>query len=166
MATCQTGPVTNRRALAAALLATAALAGCGDSKPAATASPSTSPSPTASPAGRAANEVECVNVERAYNAWVGPFLPSTAADVAKMNDADVKRAMEDGDGFANAVKGYQDQPSKKLVVAIAGYNFELSLANVQLTIGGSLDAEQADKVAGAVTTTHSSYQEFVKATCS
>lgn len=154
-------------ASAAATLLALSLAGCGDAKStaAAKARPSASPSPSPSKS-RDVNQVECVNLDRAYNAWEGPNAPRAAADVAGWNLGAVEYAMEDGKTFLNAVTGYNDQPSKVLASAVAEYNFELSLANFQVTTGDAVDADQTEKVATAAGKVRDAYKAIGSSTCS
>lgn len=104
----------------------------GDDQPAGTPAAATTTGPALSPEA----QVECVNVEKAYNAWNGIGSIGTAADVAALNDLTGKMRADDGETFLEAVTGYSDQPSKELAVAIAAYNFELGLINFQLTAAG------------------------------
>lgn len=165
-------PARKRRALIAAAAAIAVIAiaviayaiGRGGSDPAPKAAAATSaPAATGRPA---ATQVECTNIDRAHNAWAGLSLPSTAADVAALNEVTVKMAMDDGENYLNAVEGYEDQPSKALASAIAAYNFELSLVNAQVTMGSDVDGEQATKVEQAVAAVADKYQTWHAATCS
>lgn len=157
-------------AAAVAVLAVAASAyaiGRSGSDPTPKAAAATStPAAPATTGQPAATQVECANIDRAHNAWAGFSLPSTAADVAALNEGTVKMAMDDGRDYLNAVEGYQDQASKSLASAIAAYDFELSLVNVQVTMGSPVDKDQAMKVERAVATVTDKYQTWRAATCS
>ncbi|MFG3710836.1 hypothetical protein [Micromonospora sp. NPDC047730] len=170
--------MNSRLPLVAALLAAVALAGCSDSEPTATtptspgASAATSPTASATAAASPSpssswrrNSLQCGHVERAYTTWNGDRVPATAADVQKFDEVDLKRTMNDSKVFMDAVTGYGDQASKDLVVAVAEYNVEVGMANLQLTVDGKLDGEQAGKVAKAATGVHAAYRKFVEATC-
>ena len=169
-------PTSSRRrtwavatAAAVAVIAIAGVAyalGRGGSDPAPrTAAATSAPSASATTGRPAAVQVECTNIDRAHNAWAGLSLPSTAADVKALNEVTVKMAMDDGKDYLNAVEGYDDQPSKGLAVAIAEYNFELSIVNVQVTMGSRADAEQAAKVEQAVAAVAEKYQTWRTETC-
>lgn len=121
--------------------------------------------PTTSAAVSAENLVECVNIERAYNAW-NSGAPRTAADMAVLNEVTVGMRMDDGEDFLSAVSGYTDQASKALAVAIAEYNVELGLANLQMTLGGEVEAKQAAEVTAAAERLGDEYSRFRAATCS
>ncbi|MEV7265591.1 hypothetical protein AB0N38_18740 [Micromonospora aurantiaca] len=153
--------------VAVIVVAVAAFAlGRGGSGPTPRAAAATS-APAASASTRsAADQVECTNIDRAHNAWAGLSLPSTAADVKALNEVTVKMAMDDGDSYLDAVRGYNDQPSKDLAAAIAGYNFELSVVNAQVVIGSGVDDEQAAAVEAAVAKVADKYQAWRAATCS
>jgi hypothetical protein len=101
--------------------------------------------------------VECSNVARAYNAW--QWVPTTSADWALVQ---VKMRIEDGKAFHDAVKGYTDQPALELVVAIAAYNYELALVQVDMTINGGADTTAAE---GAIVGVIDAYLEFHQQTC-
>jgi hypothetical protein len=151
-------------ALAVALLLT--LAGCSGDSPEAAARPShstASPTPAATTANP--NQLECVNIDRAFNAWDGPFLPSTAEQLLAAHKGVMDSLMDEGKDLADDVQGYTDQPSKNLSVAVAEYNFELSLANVQLTAGDEIRPEQAGKVIETIEKIRSEYRAFKAATC-
>lgn len=151
---------------ALALAAVLALTGCGGGdQPAAAPSPSTSSAAPATSAATPRNEVECVNIDRAYNAW-SAFRPVTADQVAAMNLGDVQREMEKGKAFLGDVTGYPNQAAKVLATTIAEYNFEVSLANMQVTMGGEMKPEQAKKVADAGLAVYASYQQWRAGTCS
>ncbi|KAB1111979.1 hypothetical protein [Micromonospora aurantiaca (nom. illeg.)] len=140
--------------------------GRGGSDPTPRAAVATSAAAVATPSTRsAADQVECTNIDRAHNAWAGLGLPSTAADVKALNEVTVKMAMDDGDSYLDAVKGYNDQPSKDLAAAIAGYNFELSVVNAQVVIGSGVDDEQAAAVEAAVAKVADKYQAWRSARC-
>ncbi|MEW2382306.1 hypothetical protein AB0873_09470 [Micromonospora sp. NPDC047707] len=167
-------PSRNRRLLIAAgaavavliIAAAAYLLGRGTSGTEQTATASaTSPTAAATTGRPAAIEVECTNIDRAHNAWEGPSLATTAAEFADFNELDAKMAMDDGKTYLDAVSGYTDQPSKELATAIAQYNYELSLVNVQVVIGDGVSAEQASKTADAVTKVVQSYNAWKAATC-
>lgn len=153
--------------VAVIVIALAAFAlGCGEPDPTPRAAAATSSAPAATPSTRsAADQVECTNIDRAHNAWAGLSLPSTAADVKALNEVTVKMAMDDGDSYLDAVKGYDDQPSKALASAIAAYNFELSLVNMQVTMGSEVDDDQAATVEQAVATVADKYQAWHVALC-
>lgn len=134
----------------------------GGDKPAGTPAAATTTTPALSPEA----QVECVNVEKAYNAWNGIRSIKTAADVTALNDLTGEMLADDGKTFLDAVSGYNDQPSKELAVAIASYNFELSLIKFQLTVGGKIvDSEQPAKVAEAAGKVRDAYAAFRKDTC-
>ncbi|MET8908410.1 hypothetical protein [Micromonospora sp. NPDC004551] len=140
--------------------------GRGGSDPAPRAAAATRPSAIATPSTRsAADQVECTNIDRAHNAWAGLSLPSTAADVKVLNEVTIKMAMDDGDSYLDAVKGYNDQPSKELAAAIAGYNFELSVVNAQVVIGSGVEDDQAAAVEAAVAKVADKYQAWHAAIC-
>lgn len=169
-------PASTRRPLLLAIAAGVAVIvvavvafalGRSGSDPASRAAAATSTPAAAAPSTRpAADQVECTNIDRAHNAWAGLSLPSTAADVKALNEVTVKMAMDDGDSYLDAVKGYNDQPSKELAAAIAGYNFELSVVNAQVVIGSGVDDEQATAVEAAVAKVADKYQAWRTATCS
>lgn len=147
--------------LTAVLALAATLAGCGSNDT--TEPTSSAPTMTATKAPR--NEVECVNINRAHNAWDGPGLLYTATQIADMNDLQTKMAMEAGKKYLDDVTGYDDQPSKELASAIAAYNFEIALVNAQVVIGGGVKADQAKKTEDAVAKVISSYRAWKSATC-
>ncbi len=149
--------------LAAAGLTTVAvlLVGSEREKPAAAAATSAAASPTVDQA----IVVECTNVARAYKAWLGLDLPSTVGEVQGMNAFRIQGLMEDGDQLFSQVEGYTDQPSKALAVAVAEYNLALSTANVYVTIGDGMSAEQANDVVRTMNTVQSSYSAFRSTTC-
>ncbi|MBG6070061.1 hypothetical protein [Micromonospora ureilytica] len=155
---------TRLTAAALTLAVAVATAGCGgDAEPGATA---TSSAPSASTSTRpAAVEVECVNIDRAHNAWDGPRRAQSAAEVAGWNELDIKMAMETGEDYLKAVSGYESQPSKTLAVAIAEYNFELSLVNAEAVIGDRIGEEQAGKAAAAAGSVGDAYRAWRSATC-
>ncbi|MFI6819709.1 hypothetical protein ACIBJE_02005 [Micromonospora sp. NPDC050187] len=158
-------PVTRSLpATIAALVLTVSLAACGGDE---TGQPTAAASSSAPAATSAAprNEVECVNINRAHNAWERPSLLRTADEIAAMNEGAVRLAMEDGKNYLNAVTGYDDQPSKELASAIAQYNVEISFVNLQVVMGDGVDQEQAEKTAAAVAKVMNSYQAWKTATC-
>ncbi|MEU5962637.1 hypothetical protein ABZ777_15625 [Micromonospora parva] len=155
--------MTRARYLTAALLLAATLAGCSsDPEPGATASPAPSSSASTRPA---AIEVECANIDRAHNAWDGPRRAASAAQVALWNEGEAKAAMEGGEDYLKAVSGYQDQPSKVLARAVAEYNYELSVVNVEAVIGDGISEEQAGKAAAAAGSVGDAYRAWRSATC-
>lgn len=133
----------------------AALAGC--SAPANETDPASSSTTTQT---SNPNHVECVNIERAYNAWV--WKPSSSVD---FTEAEVRRWMEDGDNFATAVEGYKDQPSLRLSAAIAEYNYELSLANFALVSRGAVPEERVSGVLAVLGRVNAAYDAFKRRTC-
>jgi hypothetical protein len=148
---------------AVALAAVLALTGCAsDPKPSAAPSPS---APSLLPTSAAPrNEVECVNVDRAYSAWAS-FRPSSAGEVAALNLGGVQREADKGKTFLDDVTGYSDQPSKVLASAVAAYNFEVSLGNLQTSLDGQMKAEQAAKIAAAGQKIDLAYQAWRTGTC-
>lgn len=152
----------NRFTLAFATITLLALAGCGGGEPTAAPFAGTKTTSTLD----AAAQVECVNIERAYNAWNTLRRPHTAADVAALNKFTVKRVMEDGKSFLDAVTGYPDQASKVLASAIAEYNVELAMVNVQATMNGEIGDEQARKTGTAASEVEGAYQAWKSSTCS
>jgi hypothetical protein len=132
-----------------------------DAEPVAVAATSAAPSPTVDQT----TTIECTNIERAYNAWSGPFLPTAEADVSQLNEVSVGMLMDDGKDFLTAVEGYDDQPSKRLAVKIAEYNFKLSLVNFQITASGKVGDEQAGEAFTALTEIHAEYTLFKAETC-
>ena len=101
--------------------------------------------------------VECSNVERAYNAW--HWEPQTSADWSLIQ---VKMRLDDGEAFHDEVKGYTDKPALALVVAVAEYNYELSLVQAHMTINGSSETTDAESARVAVV---DAYAEFQQQTC-
>lgn len=101
--------------------------------------------------------VECSNVERAYNAW--HWEPQTSADWSLFQ---VKRHLDDGKSFHDAVEGYTDKPALALVLAVAQYNVELSLVQGNMTINGSSETTKAESARVAVI---DAYEEFQQQTC-
>lgn len=146
--------------LALAVAAVAVLAGCGngdDTAPAAAA-----PTPVATTAN--ANQVECVNIERAYNAWSMGRLFS-AEDFAAANDFHIKGEMDDQKEFLSEVSGYSDKPSKTLAVAVAELGVELGMLNVQLTLSGESESDQVVKAAAAMVKVQEDYDAWKSAIC-
>lgn len=150
---------------AAVVVAAAAGAFLLDSRGNETSPAAAATSAAASPTPDQAMVVECTNIERAYNAWAGPDLPSTAFDVSRLNSFAVDRLAEDGKDFLKAVEGYTDQASKALAVAVANYGVEIAMANVQATALGGIDAEQAEKTFTAITKVHADFTAFKLASC-
>lgn len=120
----------------------------------------TSTAPTARPR----NEVECVNVARAFNAWDGR-APATASDVLAYDEVTIQMRMDGGRSFLDDVRGYDDHPSKSLAVAVADYNVSLSLVNLQISMVGHTDVERSQEVALKAAGVRTSYQQFKAATC-
>ncbi|MFL6144108.1 MAG: hypothetical protein ACJ72N_19865 [Labedaea sp.] len=145
-----------RSALAGLSLAAAiAAAGCGTSSPpppppppaaaaTATVSPSTNP-----------NQIECSNVERAYNAW--RWTPSSSLDFTEFN---VRRLMESGDDFRKAVAGYKDKPALALALAISQYNYDMSLVNASYAASGNASSGMTKRVVDGVGKIDGSYTSF------
>jgi hypothetical protein len=112
------------------------------------------------------NQVECVNVERAYNAWKGALaLPPDRAGVQALRKLDIEMLTDDGGAFLGDVEGYQDQTSKILAFAVADYEAKLALANVAFSLGGKIDSDSADGVVAAITRLHDAYRAFKASTC-
>ncbi|MEK8109204.1 hypothetical protein NKG94_39870 [Micromonospora sp. M12] len=154
------------RLTATALSVAVALTGCGSNN-----EPSAAPSssPTAASASAtvrpAAIEVECANIDRAHNAWDGPRRAESATEVTLWNELEIKMAMEGGEDYLKAVSGYEDQPSKVLARAVAEYNYELSVVNVEAVIGDGISEEQADKAAAAAGSVADAYRAWRSGTC-
>jgi hypothetical protein len=112
------------------------------------------------------NQVECVNVERAYNAWNGALsLPGDAAGVKALRKVEIEVLMDDGKSFLENVQGYSDQRSKELASAVANYNVEISMANVAITLVGKIDNDIASSVVAAIAGVRDSYAAFKSSTC-
>ena len=123
------------------------------------------PAPPAAAATTNPNEVECVNVQRAFTAWDGPYRLKTAEEFAKFNEVDAISEVKAQEEFLAAVSGYSDQPSKKLRVALAGLGVELGMLNINITIGGEVQPGQPEKTATAVENVHRDYAAWKTAIC-
>ncbi len=129
-------------------------------------SPAAAQPSTTTAAGPKANEVECVNVQRAYNAWNDLGLPKSSADVVALNEVTMSILTDDAKAFLAAVTGYDDKPSKQLAVAIAQYNFDLGLVNLELSVKGKIEpGERPDTVFASMGKVHEAYRAFKAATC-
>ncbi|MBM7086693.1 hypothetical protein [Micromonospora humidisoli] len=74
--------------------------------------------------------------------------------------------MDDGKSFLDDVSGYDSQPSKELAVAIAGYNFSISLINLQVTMGSDVDRKNAAEAAQALEGIEAKYRAWKTTVCS
>lgn len=119
------------------------------------------------PAVPVANQVECVNVERVFNAWSDrPGLPGSAADVIALDRVTMGALTNDGTALLTAVTGYNDQPSKELAVAVADYNVALGFVNLELTVTGKIErGENPDKLIAAIGKVREAYGSFRSRTC-
>lgn len=102
-------------------------------------------------------QIECANVERAYNAWV--WEPVSSVDWAEFQ---VQMRLDDGEAFHDAVEGYTDAAALDLVVAIADYNLELAMVNANYAAQGSADTTAAEDARVAVV---GAYEAFQQQTC-
>lgn len=102
-------------------------------------------------------QIECSNVERAYNAW--HWEPQTSADWSL---GQVRYHLDNGEAFHDAITGYTDKPALDLVVAVAQYNYEMSLVQADMTIKGSADTAAAES---ARTDVVDAFEAFQRATC-
>jgi hypothetical protein len=118
-----------------------------------TASSSTVTAPSVDPQV----QVECSNVERAYNAWY--WEPVSSADWAQFQ---VSRRQDQGEDFHDAVVGYSDPAAVDLVVAIADYNLELAFVSANYVAVGSADTADAEDARVAVV---DAYEAFQSTTC-
>ncbi|HEU5469287.1 MAG TPA: hypothetical protein VFV67_01440 [Actinophytocola sp.] len=142
-----------RRLVPVAVLAAAA-AGCSDNPSKAaptTVTVATQPSP---------NQVECSNVERAYNAW--KWTPTSSLDFTDFN---VRRLAEKGGDFYKAVEGYRDKGATGLALEIARYNYDLSVLNATYVASGSAPGELTTKVVSGVEEINNAYATFRRDTC-
>ena len=143
-------------ALAAVAVAVFALNRPGGAVPVADAPSTAAPNP---------NQVECVNIERAYRAWDGLSLPRFPSGVLMLNRVSMDMRTEDGHDFLSDVEGYEDRPSKVLAFAVAKYNVALGFANVQLTAAGRIDLQQAEDVVAAIREVDDAFTAFKTSTC-
>ena len=111
------------------------------------------------------NQVECVNIERAYRAWDGLSLPRFPSGVLMLNRVSMDMLTDDGHDFLSDVEGYEDRPSKVLALVVATYNVELGFANVQLTLSGRIDIQQAEEVVAAIREVDDAFTAFKTSTC-
>jgi hypothetical protein len=153
-------------AFAVVLFALSACSRGGEAAP--TGAPSTTGAKPATTAAAAPSrdEIMCSNIERAFNAWDSSInTPGAGADVVAMTEVHTGWAMEEGGKLLDAIEGYENQLAKDLAVKVAEYNSELSLANVQATMSGAIEVDQANKVGGAATQVRSSYSAFNRGVC-
>lgn len=150
----------NLRVVAAVVLSVVVVpvvAGCSGAAVGDEPRPAPTTTTSTAPALDTETQVECSNVERAYNAW--HWEPMSSADWAQFQ---VKMRMDDGDAFHDAVEGYTDKPVLDLVVAVANYNYELSLLNANYVAQGSADPAAAEEARVAVV---DAYETFQTETC-
>jgi hypothetical protein len=143
-----------------AVLAIAAVTGCSSTTKPATLPADTSSSSAAAPAAPAptadqAMTVECTNITHAYNVW-------TEADHTAVS---YKQRAAAESTFADAVSGYNDQPSKALAVAVTGLGFDLNLAAIPDSVGDKPDAATVTKISDDLPKVQTTYLAFVQANC-
>lgn len=134
------------------------LASCGSDTSTASG---TMASSSSAPSVDAAIQVECVNVERAYNAWE-PTAPTQAQGLTELR---VRMLMDDGDAFLRAVEGYQDQASKDLAVAISAYNYDMAVINANFAASGLAEGKVVDGMLAKVGQVRGAFASFKFETC-
>lgn len=124
---------------------------------------------TASPSASAnvENQIECATIRHEYESWSNPTVGLD--DLPRWQRADAKfhlnQLSEDGEALLKAVSGHPDQASKTLAVAVAEYNFEVSLVGVEVQLGGDYSQAAYNKALAAHDKVEAAYGDFVKATC-
>lgn len=112
-------------------------------------------------------QLECTTIRREFDAWTNRTPGLT--ELPQWRDVDpgfpIKSAMEDGDALYKAAHGYRDQPSKELALAVAEYNAEVSMLNVEITLGGKYTDANYDKAMSARSKVQQVYGSFAKQTC-
>lgn len=123
--------------------------------------------PAAGPTVSVEQQMECTTIKREYDAWrkadgLGELdrLRKISASFA------TKEALDDGGAFAKAVTGYPDEASKILAVAVATYNFEVSMLNLQATATHDYEDASYQKAMAAQGEVNTAFNNFWAKTCS
>lgn len=112
-------------------------------------------------------QVECTTVKREYDAWRKADGLGELDRLRKLGASfATKNALEEGRALAKAVTGYPDQPSKALAVAVATYNAEVSMLNLQAVAANDYDDESYQKAMAAQGDVNVAFNNFWSAICS
>lgn len=128
------------------------------------------PSQTAAPQASGPpvkTQVECETIRHEHEIWEQgrddlDLLPNRAAYVAEY---DVSGLIKSGKAFFEAASGRDDAAAKTLAVAIAQYNLDISVINLELSAGSQISAASHQKAAGSWIAVDAAYDKFLRATC-
>jgi hypothetical protein len=118
---------------------------------------------TASPTGPSVVwQMECTSIQRAYKAWSDDAMNLATLDGFKDLDpgAVTPNLSAAGKTLLDAVGGYPDQDAKQLAVAVAEYNVEVGMLDLEVHATDTYKPESFKKAAAAANKVHSAYNTF------
>jgi hypothetical protein len=119
--------------------------------------------PAASPSGPSvALQMECTSIQRAYKAWSDDAMNLATLNSFKDLDpgAVTPNLSTAGKALLDAVGGYPDQDAKELAVAVAEYNVEVGMLDIEVRATDTYRPESFKKAAAASNKVHSAYNTF------
>lgn len=122
--------------------------------------------PSAGPRLAVQTQVECETIRHAHEVWepgrAGLDRLPTRGEATAYEAGGIA---DQGEAFLDATKGYEDQPSRELALAIAAYNYQFGDVVLKLKVEGILDQAAYGKSVSAWQDVEASYGRFLHLTC-